>query len=77
MCGVDEALNETAFGAGLVARGVHKIILSSVDNAASVYREEEMRSFYKPQYAFSATSLSAKKWFSGHRGRVRVESSLI
>ncbi|CAG0919137.1 unnamed protein product [Notodromas monacha] len=68
--GVGEALNESAFGTGLVARGLHKFILTSVSNAAKLYRAEEVKDIMRPLYAFAPTSLSAKKWLTGYATKV-------
>lgn len=51
--GVGEALNETAFGVGLVARGQHYMTFGSVDKQISVDRLLAQRKLIKPQYFFT------------------------
>lgn len=50
--GVDEALNETAFGVGLVARGQHYLTIGSVDKQFAVERLLAQRKLIRPQYFF-------------------------
>lgn len=51
--GVDEALNETAFGVGLVARGQHYFTFGSVDKQFAVERLLAQRKLIRPQYFFT------------------------
>lgn len=51
--GVQEALNETAFGVGLVARGSHYLTLGSVDKQFAVERLLSQRKLIRPQYFFT------------------------
>ncbi|XP_060838045.1 lysosomal alpha-mannosidase-like isoform X3 [Rhopalosiphum padi] len=51
--GVNEALNETAFGVGLVARGNHYLTLGSVDKQFAVERLLAQRKLIRPQYFFT------------------------
>lgn len=51
--GVDEALNETAFGVGLVARGQHYLTFGSVDKQFAVERLLAQRKLIRPQYFFT------------------------
>ncbi|XP_025208868.1 lysosomal alpha-mannosidase-like isoform X2 [Melanaphis sacchari] len=51
--GVGEALNETAFGVGLVARGHHYLTLGSVDKQIAVERLLAQRKLIRPQYFFT------------------------
>ncbi|XP_027845178.2 lysosomal alpha-mannosidase-like isoform X1 [Aphis gossypii] len=51
--GVNEALNETAFGVGLVARGSHYLTLGSVDKQFVVERLLSQRKLIQPQYFFA------------------------
>ncbi|XP_026811581.1 lysosomal alpha-mannosidase-like isoform X3 [Rhopalosiphum maidis] len=51
--GVDEALNETAFGVGLVARGNHYLTFGSVDKQFAVERLLAQRKLIRPQYFFT------------------------
>lgn len=50
--GVDEALNETAFGVGLVARGQHYLTFGSIDKQFAVERLLAQRKLIRPQYFF-------------------------
>ena len=55
--GVGEALNETAFGVGLVVRGKHVIDLS-VDRSGEEWRRKKMReSYLQPLVMFQETDL--------------------
>ncbi|XP_050428078.1 lysosomal alpha-mannosidase-like [Adelges cooleyi] len=51
--GVDEALNERAFGTGLIARGQHYLTFGSVDKQYAVQRLLAQRKLIKPQYFMS------------------------
>lgn len=51
--GVNEALNETAFGVGLVARGQHYLTFGSVHKQLSVERLLAQRKLIRPQYFFT------------------------
>ncbi|VVC31552.1 Hypothetical protein CINCED_3A003390 [Cinara cedri] len=51
--GVDEALNETAFGVGLVARGQHYLTFGSIDKQFAVERLLAQRKLIRPQYFFT------------------------
>lgn len=51
--GVDEALNETAFGVGLVARGQHYLTFGSADKQVAVERLLAQNKLIRPQYFFT------------------------
>lgn len=51
--GVDEALNEVAFGVGLVARGQHYLTFGSVDKQFAVERLLAQRKLIRPQYFYT------------------------
>lgn len=51
--GVDEALNETAFGVGLVARGQHYLTFGPVEKQFEVERLLAQKKLTRPQYFFT------------------------
>ncbi|XP_025413400.1 lysosomal alpha-mannosidase-like isoform X2 [Sipha flava] len=51
--GVDEALNETAFGMGLVARGQHYLTMGPVNKQFAVERLLAQRKLIRPQYFYT------------------------
>lgn len=51
--GVDEALNETAFGVGLVARGQHYLTYGNAEKQFAVERLLAQRKLIRPQYFFT------------------------
>jgi lysosomal alpha-mannosidase len=59
--GVGEALNEAAFGAGLVAKGRHRWILTTGDRPAAVeaHRAGALDMFYEPLVVFSSPETSS------------------
>jgi len=51
--GVNEALNETAFGVGLVARGQHYLTFGPTDKQFAIERLLAQKKLIKPQYFFA------------------------
>ncbi|XP_050428079.1 lysosomal alpha-mannosidase-like [Adelges cooleyi] len=54
--GVGEALNEPAYGTGLVVRGQHYLTFGSADNQFAVQRLLAQKKLIRPQYLFSKIS---------------------
>jgi lysosomal alpha-mannosidase len=65
--GVGEALNETAYGVGLAARGSHWL---GVENSRSVARFLAQRMAHSPILTFSPTTLSAEEFRKSYRMEV-------
>jgi len=51
--GVGEALNETAYGVGLVVRGKHWLLIDSIKESAKKHRDFAQRAFLEPLVTFS------------------------
>lgn len=51
--GVDEPLDEKAFGVGLVARGQHYLTFGSADKQFLIERLLAQRKLIRPQYFFT------------------------
>ncbi|KAL3274851.1 hypothetical protein HHI36_019633 [Cryptolaemus montrouzieri] len=69
--GVDEALNETAFGEGLVARGSHYLILGNISSSegystAASERELAQRKLLSAWTFFTPTEYSFEEYSSNH-----------
>ncbi|XP_008550968.1 lysosomal alpha-mannosidase isoform X2 [Microplitis demolitor] len=66
--GVGEALNETAFGYGLVAKGTHSLLASSLEDLSTVALAEKSEAIalaLRPWYLFSPlANLSFNQWNS-------------
>ncbi|EFX74192.1 hypothetical protein DAPPUDRAFT_324586 [Daphnia pulex] len=60
--GVGEALNETAYGDGLVVRGTHFLILGDKTNSMKMARSLSHELYKQPQISFIPTSLSFSEW---------------
>ncbi|CAF1486743.1 unnamed protein product, partial [Adineta ricciae] len=65
--GVDEPLNETAFGKGLVVRGKHFLILESPANSALAHRVDAQQLFMNPIATFALPQMSYAKYSSIYR----------
>ncbi|KAG1649694.1 Lysosomal alpha-mannosidase [Nymphon striatum] len=66
--GVDEPLNEVAYGVGVVARGIHYVQLSKVESANVLHRKLGQQLFMSPWISFSESKSdesNKKKQFSG------------
>jgi hypothetical protein len=74
--GVDEALNETAFGKGLVARGRHYVMAGALNgvspNLAAQERELANRKLLSPWLFFSQGGTSFENWRANYTMEVRV-----
>lgn len=70
--GVNEALNEQAYGQGLVARGTHYLILSDSDNSAKMTRSLGQELYKHPQISFIPTSLSFSEWQTSFKMEVNI-----
>ncbi len=60
--GVNEALNETAFNQGLVARGTHFFLIETKENSAKKYRSLNQEMYRQPIISFIPTELSFSEW---------------
>lgn len=65
-----EALNETAYGRGLVARGTHWMILNEADDGVKWIRSLSQEMYRSPQITFAPTGLTGREWFYKHRTQV-------
>lgn len=74
--GVDEALNETAYGRGLVVRGTHYLILTSgSSDGVRLARSLGQELYKQPQVSFMATTLSFTDWTAKYRTEVTNRSN--
>ncbi len=64
--GVEEPLNETAFGEGLVVRGSHSVFVGNTYDSAWFRRFRANEIFKKPTFIFVSTSLSLGEWNSNY-----------
>ena len=64
---VDEALNETAYGKGLVVRGKHLLILDTPENSALIHRTNAQQIYMQPISTFALTNLSYAEYSSDYR----------
>ena len=65
--GVGEALNETAFGVGLVARGSHWLVMN---DKAEIIRPLAQKKAHPPVLTFVPTELSLEEWSQSFRMEV-------
>ncbi|RUS70932.1 hypothetical protein EGW08_021308 [Elysia chlorotica] len=68
--GVGEALNETAYGRGLIVRGKHYLLLNKISQAARQYRPLAQEVFLRPQITFSSEQLSRDAYFQMYKSSV-------
>ncbi len=68
--GVGEALNETAYGDGLVIRGTHFLILGDKTNSMKMARSLSHEIYKQPQISFIPTSLSFSEWSALYKTQV-------
>jgi len=54
---LNETLNETAFGQGLVVRGKHLLIIDSPNNSVSVHRTTAQQLYMQPISTFALTNM--------------------
>jgi hypothetical protein len=75
--GVEEALNETAFGKGLIARGRHYVMVGAIGgdspNMAAQERELAKRTHLSPWLFFSPGGTSFEDWRANYKMEVRVQ----
>lgn len=65
--GVDEALNETAYGTGLVARGTHYFLSGVPQTQSATDREFAQKKVLAPWTFFTATNKTLKEWKNNHK----------
>jgi lysosomal alpha-mannosidase len=65
--GVGEPLNETAFGAGLVVRGRHLLIVEAPSASAAIHRVSAQRLFMQPVATFALTPLPYVNYSAAYR----------
>lgn len=68
--GVDEELDEKAFGDGLAVRGTHYLILSDAVDASQRYRLLAQELYRSPQISFVPTKMSFNKWSTNFKTQV-------
>ncbi len=70
--GVSEALNETGVdGRGLVVRGRHWLVISSLDKAHLLHRTFAKNLFYQPVATYASTPLSMDEYRAKYNTQVR------
>jgi len=62
-----EALNETAFGKGLVVRGKHLLIIDTPNNSAIVHRTNAQQLYMQPISTFALTNISYANYSTSYR----------
>jgi lysosomal alpha-mannosidase len=62
-----EALNETAYGKGLVVRGKHLLIIETPNNSAMVHRTNAQQLYMQPISTFSLINLSYADYSTNYR----------
>jgi len=60
--GVQEPLNEVAYGVGLAVRGTHFLLFSGIDESAKLARSLNHQLYKQPQISFISTDLSFQEW---------------
>ncbi len=75
--GVGEALNETAYGDGLVVRGTHFLILGDKTNSMKMARSLSHELYKQPQISFIPTSLSFSEWSALYKTQVESKIPLF
>lgn len=65
--GVDEALNETAYGTGLVARGSHYLLMGVPEQQAATDREFTQKKVLAPWTFFTATTKTFDEWKKSYK----------
>jgi lysosomal alpha-mannosidase len=75
--GVAEALNETAFGEGLVARGRHIVVLGKKEVKADQRRLSQQHNVLRPWLLFAPTDLTAKQFAKNYKTSVSNVFSTI
>jgi len=69
ICGgwFQEALNQTAYGKGLVVRGKHLLIIETPNNSAMVHRTIAQQLYMQPISTFSLINLSYADYSTNYR----------
>jgi lysosomal alpha-mannosidase len=62
-----EALNETAYGQGLVVRGKHLLIIDTPSNSAMVHRTNAQQFYMQPISTFALTNMSYENYSMNYR----------
>ena len=77
--GVNEALNETAYGDGLyiVARGTHLLILGNNTNSMKLACSLSHEIYKEPQNSFIPTALSFSEWSARYKTQVTVTVNIF
>ena len=75
--GVDEALNEMAYGYGLVARGTHLLILGDNTNSMKLARSLSHEIYKEPQISFIPSALSFSEWSARYKTQVTVTVNIF
>jgi lysosomal alpha-mannosidase len=65
--GMKEALNETAYGKGLVVHGKHLIIIETPNQSAIVHRTNAQQLYMQPVSTFALTDLSYANYSTNYR----------
>ena len=64
---LNEPLNETAYGQGLVVRGRHLIIIDTPKDSASIHRPNAQQLYMQPISTFAVTNLSYNNYSANYR----------
>ena len=75
--GVDEALNETAYGTGLVARGSHYLLMGVPEQQAATDREFTQKKVLAPWTFFTATTKTFDEWKKSYKMDVSIPYMII
>jgi len=67
---LNEILNETAHGVGLVVRGTHYLLLSSISESIKLTRSLSFQMHKQPQISFISTNLSFSEWSKSYNMEV-------
>jgi lysosomal alpha-mannosidase len=64
--GVGEALNETAYGKGLVIRGHHYMFFSAIKDAAKMHRDIGLKMYLRPMPSFSTLQSIPQDYYADY-----------
>lgn len=67
--GVGEALDEKAYGKGLVVRGRHTLQLNILDAADTAHRFKAVESQYAPISTLSKSPFTRDQWIDNYRNK--------
>jgi len=65
-----DVLSETAYGVGLIVRGTHLLVLSSISESARLTRSLGHQMYKQPLISFIPTSLSLQEWTTNYNMEV-------